>query len=117
MTKPTNLYLLSFLPEADKAFILWAPDGGIQIWESFNSLQDSIVRTGGMLKPLNPWPIRVSSTQYKGIEDYYLNNFILDITDSERLEDLNFLEIASLILMECNKDKLKPYMMTPITNL
>lgn len=115
--KPTNLYLLAFLPEADKAYILWAPDGGIQLWESFNSLQESIINTGGLLKPLNPWPIRISSSQYKGIKDYYLNNFVMDITEVERLEDINFMEINSLVLMECNKSKLKPFMMVPLTNM
>jgi hypothetical protein len=83
------------------------------VWSSFEGLSQAVIKTGGVLKELNPMPVYIPAYLHPGVKDLYLNAFILEVTDKESIADIEFKQLGNLFLLKVEESFIEKYIMKP----
>ena len=106
--KRNQYYLLELYIEGTYYLLCKAKDNikSLMVWESLQALEQSLINTGGVLLPFEPWPIRITEDIFPSIQDLDFNPILLELTNKECITDIPFLHIAGLTLIAIDEDKI-----------
>jgi len=88
----------------------------VMVWDSFEMMKQSIIRTAGMLGIFQPWPVRVTSERFKGISDYYIDDFMMYVQELETKSSLKYKVINDQLLIFPVTDKIREFKMVNIND-
>lgn len=86
----------------------------VMVWDSFEMMKQSVIRTAGMLGMFYPWPVRVTSERFKGINDYYIDDFIVYVQDLENKSSLKYKVINDSTLIFPVTERIREFKMVNI---
>jgi hypothetical protein len=111
IVKPSSYFLLEL--QIDNNYYLLCKEKSLMVWETLEGLQQVIIRTGGVFKQFNPWPIRITAEAFPSIQDLDFNPVLLELTNKEYITEIPFLDMAGLVIIQVDNEKIESYRMIP----
>jgi len=103
-------YLLSLIVN-DESYLL-GKGVSIMVWDSFEGLSQSLIRTGGVFKELKPFPVLITDGIFPSIKEQNFNPVLLHLCNKEAISEIGFKKFSDeLTLIKVDADILQDYKM------